>query len=217
MPNHKFIEAVAPHLVPVLLEQLTKQESDEPDQDDSSWNMAMAAGTCLGLMARAAKDALVPLVLPFVHSNITRASAPEDWHFREAATFAFGSILDGPSPSALQQVVQQGLVYLLQALGQVGNAALAAALDAACPPACLPACLPVTKRTGRDLLRCWAWHPANLSAPSAARPLCAGPQRLRARHHRLDHRPHLRVCCQQRPRGLHQQQQPGARPRPGPA
>lgn len=121
MPNHKFIEAAAPQLVPVLLEQLTKQESDEPDSDESSWNMAMASGTCLGLMARACRDAIVPLVLPFVNTNITRSAAAEDWHLREAATFAFGSIMDGPSPDSLKQWVQQGLVYLLQALGTVSR------------------------------------------------------------------------------------------------
>ncbi len=121
MPNHKFIEAAAPQLVPVLLEQLTKQESDEPDSDESSWNMAMASGTCLGLMARACRDAIVPLVLPFVNANITRSAAAEDWHLREAATFAFGSIMDGPSPDSLKQWVQQGLVYLLQALGTVSR------------------------------------------------------------------------------------------------
>lgn len=62
--NHNFIRAVAPHLVPVLLEQLTKQEDDT--EDEGSWNLAMASGTCLGLIARVAGDAVVPLVMPFV-------------------------------------------------------------------------------------------------------------------------------------------------------
>ena len=49
--NHNFIKAVTPHLVPVLLQQLTKQEEGQ-EQDDTAWNLAMASGTCLGLLAR---------------------------------------------------------------------------------------------------------------------------------------------------------------------
>ena len=50
-----------PHLVPLLLEQLTKQEVGQ-EQDESSWNMSMAAGTCLELIARVVMDDIVPLV-----------------------------------------------------------------------------------------------------------------------------------------------------------
>jgi importin subunit beta-1 len=52
--NHQFIKAVVPHLVPVILQQLTKQE-EGVEQDETAWNMAMAAGTCLGLLARTAE------------------------------------------------------------------------------------------------------------------------------------------------------------------
>jgi importin subunit beta-1 len=52
--NHHFIAAVVPHLAPVLLQQLTKQE-EGLEQDDTAWNMAMASGTCLGLLARTAE------------------------------------------------------------------------------------------------------------------------------------------------------------------
>jgi hypothetical protein len=59
--NHNFIKAVTPHLVPVLLEQLTKQEEGQ-EQDESTWNLAMSSGTCLGLMARVAGNDVVPVV-----------------------------------------------------------------------------------------------------------------------------------------------------------
>eukprot|EP00775_Hariotina_reticulata_P014411 gene14411-14517_t len=101
--NHDFIKAVVPHLAPVLLKQLTKQEEGQ-EQDDTAWNLAMASGTCLGLLARTATDAIVPIVLPFVTENIGKTTSPEDWRLREAATFAFGSILEGPSPRALADV-----------------------------------------------------------------------------------------------------------------
>ncbi|OAY65435.1 Importin subunit beta-1, partial [Ananas comosus] len=87
--HHRFIEKALPSLVPMLLETLLKQEEDQ-DQDDSMWNLSMAGGTCLGLVARTVGDAVVPLVMPFVQENIMKA----DWHNREAATFAFGSILE---------------------------------------------------------------------------------------------------------------------------
>lgn len=43
-----------------------------------------------------AGDAIVPLVMPFVTANIQKADGAESWRLREAATFAFGSILEGP-------------------------------------------------------------------------------------------------------------------------
>ena len=108
------IQALAP-LTELLLEQLTKQE-DGQDADAGAWNVAMAAGTCLGLAASATGDAVVPLVMPYVQANIGRAGGGEDWRWREAATFAFGSILDGPSPGALVDVVASGLGFLLAAM-----------------------------------------------------------------------------------------------------
>jgi importin subunit beta-1 len=59
--SHNFIKAATPHLVPVLLEQLVKQEEGQ-EQDESTWNLAMSAGTCLGLVARVAGNDVVPVV-----------------------------------------------------------------------------------------------------------------------------------------------------------
>ena len=56
-----FMRAAAPHLVPILLEQLLKQEEGQ-EQDDAAWNVAVAAGTCLGLTARVVQDDIVPMV-----------------------------------------------------------------------------------------------------------------------------------------------------------
>lgn len=106
-----FVEKALPLLVPLLLETLLKQEEDQ-DQDDGIWNLSMAGGTCLGLVARTVGDAIVPLVMPFVENNITK---PE-WRNREAATFAFGSILEGPSIEKLSPLVHAGLGFLLNAM-----------------------------------------------------------------------------------------------------
>ncbi|KAL8129418.1 hypothetical protein V2J09_018573 [Rumex salicifolius] len=109
-PHSRFIEKALVSLAPVLLETLLKQD-EEQDQDDSIWNLSMAGGTCLGLVARTVGDAIVPLVMPFVEANIVN---PE-WRCREAATYAFGSILEGPSIEKLSPLVQAGFDFLLKA------------------------------------------------------------------------------------------------------
>ncbi|KAJ3682850.1 hypothetical protein LUZ60_013077 [Juncus effusus] len=109
--HYRFVEKALHVLVPVLLETLLKQEEDQ-DQDEGIWNLSMAGGTCLGLVARTVGDAVVPLVMPFVQSNITK----DDWRSHEAATFAFGSILEGPSVEKLSPMVHNGLDFLLSAM-----------------------------------------------------------------------------------------------------
>lgn len=114
--HHHFIKGALPMLVPMLLQQLTKQEEGQ-DQDDGSWNMAMAGGTCMELVAQAIGDDVVALVMPYVQENINKSTGnPEDWRWREAATFAFGSILEGPSTDQLAQLVNMGLTFLLNAM-----------------------------------------------------------------------------------------------------
>ncbi|KAF5747638.1 Importin beta-1 putative isoform 1 [Tripterygium wilfordii] len=116
-PSHShFIEQALPSLVPMLLETLLKQEEDQ-DQDDSNWNISMAGGTCLGLVARTVGDAIVPLVMPFVEANISKP----DWRCREAATYAFGSILEGPTVEKLSPLVNAGLEFLLNAMRDLNN------------------------------------------------------------------------------------------------
>lgn len=114
--HSQFIEKALPSLVPMLLDTLLKQEEDQ-DQDDSIWNISMAGGTCLGLVARTVGDAVVPLVMPFVEANILK---PE-WRCREAATFAFGSILEGPSIDKLTPLVNSGFDFLLNATKDESN------------------------------------------------------------------------------------------------
>ncbi|XP_078435499.1 importin subunit beta-1-like [Wolffia australiana] len=109
--SHQFIEKALPTLVPMLLETLLKQDEDQ-DHDDDIWNLSMAGGTCLGLASRAVGNLIVPLVMPFVESNIMKT----EWRCREAATFAFGSILEGPTMETLSPMVHAGLDFLLNAM-----------------------------------------------------------------------------------------------------
>ncbi|KAK4478427.1 hypothetical protein RD792_013898 [Penstemon davidsonii] len=106
-----FIQKALPTLVPLLLETLLKQDEDQ-DQDDGIWNLAMSGGTCLGLVARTVGDDIVPLAMPFIQTNISKT----DWRSREAATYAFGSILEGPSIEKLSPMVNSGLEFLLNAM-----------------------------------------------------------------------------------------------------
>ncbi|KAL5551556.1 hypothetical protein UlMin_001732 [Ulmus minor] len=111
IPCFYFINQALPVLIPLLLETLLKREEDQ-DQDEGDWNIAMAGGTCLGLVAQTVGDDVVPLVMPFIEENI----AKPDWRQREAATYAFGSILEGPSPDKLTQPVNVALNFMLHAL-----------------------------------------------------------------------------------------------------
>jgi importin subunit beta-1 len=114
--HHRFVAKALQPLVALLLEQLVKQEEGQ-DLDDTVWNVSMAAGVCLGLVAMTVRDDIIPLVItPFVQPNIDKNTGPDDWRYREAATFVFGCILEGPSPDQLAQLVVLGLNFLLQAM-----------------------------------------------------------------------------------------------------
>lgn len=65
MVHHHFVKQALAPLVAILLEQLTKQDEGQ-DKDDSNWNLSMAAGTCLGLVAATVGNDIVPLVMPYV-------------------------------------------------------------------------------------------------------------------------------------------------------
>jgi len=111
---HRFVEQALGQLVPMLLETLTKQDEDQVEDGDDAWNVAMAGGTCLGLVATCVRDQVVDATMPFITANIGNK---ELWRLREAATFAFGSILEGPDGDKLSPVASQALPFLLVAMG----------------------------------------------------------------------------------------------------
>ncbi len=107
----RYIEAAAPTLVPLIQEYcLLKQEDDA---SSGEWTISIAGGTCLGLISQCVRDAILPLVLPFVSQNIQNK---DDWRRREAAVVSFGSVLDGPSSESLKGWVEQGLGIFLAML-----------------------------------------------------------------------------------------------------
>lgn len=106
---HRFVDGAAEHLVPLLLEALCLQDPDD-DPDDGNWNMAHAAAVCLSKVSMTIEDKIVALVKPFMERHIVDA----DWKRKEAATLAFGSIMEGPSSEALAPFFPQGLDVLIQ-------------------------------------------------------------------------------------------------------
>ncbi len=107
LESRHFAKTALPEILPVMLQLLLKQDEDA---DDDEWNISMAAGACIGLLAGVVSDAIVQPVIPFIESGIRS----EDWHHREAAVMAFGAILDGPDQQKLAPLVQQALPTLIQ-------------------------------------------------------------------------------------------------------
>jgi importin subunit beta-1 len=91
------------------LKLLTRQDEDA---DEDEWNVSMAAGTCINLLAQAVGDNIVTTVIPFIEANVKST----DWHMREAAVMTFGSILDGPDPEILRPLVSQAFPILIDML-----------------------------------------------------------------------------------------------------
>ena len=102
----RIVEQAARGLVPELLETLTKQDDSGSDE---SWNIALAGAACLDVVAQTIGDSVVDLILPFVTANINSTN----WHQKEAAIMAFGSILDGPSAEKLTPIVVGALPHLI--------------------------------------------------------------------------------------------------------
>ncbi|GFH57808.1 hypothetical protein CTEN210_14284 [Chaetoceros tenuissimus] len=106
-----YVKGALETLGPLLTITLTKQDEDY-NSDDDVWGIAMAAATCLKLVSQTVEDDVVGVVFPFVQQHIKS----ENWRFREAATMAFSSILDGPSSETIGPYVNQSIPILLQAL-----------------------------------------------------------------------------------------------------
>lgn len=105
--SKNFAKVALPEILPVLLKLLTQQDEDATDDE---WNVSMAAGTCLSLLAQTVTDDIVQPIVPFVESNIRST----EWNGREAAVMAFGSILDGPDSRVLSPLVTQALPTLIE-------------------------------------------------------------------------------------------------------
>lgn len=111
---HYLIKQAFPTLVPLLLNQLTKQEDDQ-ELEETAWTVAMAAGTCIDLIAICVGNDIVPVVLEFCKHYLEKLDTPDSWRQREAATYALGLIMDGCRSHLLVEYVQNKFQYLLRA------------------------------------------------------------------------------------------------------
>lgn len=109
--SKNFVASALPYLKGPIFDSLKKQEDDP--LDDETWNSATAAGSCLELLAQAAPDLILGLVMPFVQENITDVA---NWRSREAAILAIGSVLDGPPLENVKALVRDAIVVLIQTL-----------------------------------------------------------------------------------------------------
>jgi len=105
----RYVNAALVHLVPILLETLTKQEEDA---DEDTFNLHMAGYICLTCISQTVEDAAVGVIMPFVQQNIQN----EDWRLRDAAMMAFISMLDGPKDETIGPAVSQSVPVLLSLL-----------------------------------------------------------------------------------------------------
>eukprot|EP00917_Polyrhabdina_sp_WS-2016_P028323 GHVP01060475.1.p1 GENE.GHVP01060475.1~~GHVP01060475.1.p1 ORF type:complete len:679 (+),score=104.58 GHVP01060475.1:127-2163(+) len=107
--SRQHIRQSAEFLIPVLLAAMTKQENDE---DNSEWQLSMAAGQCLGLLAQLLRNEIMKPVLDFVSLHFGNP----DWHFRDAAVCAYGQIMEGPSSKDLSPLVDKSFDSLCRGL-----------------------------------------------------------------------------------------------------
>lgn len=93
--SRRYVEGALAPLVEALFVPLTKQD---PDADEDEWDVSHAAATCLSYIAECVRDKVLPVVLPVFTTHANN----EQWRVRDAATVAFGSIMQGPSTDALR-------------------------------------------------------------------------------------------------------------------
>jgi len=112
----RYTSSAVEHVVPLLLEAMTKQAEDA-DLDFDQFGLSIAANTSLGLIAQTVGDQVTPAVLPFVQQHIQS----ENWHYRDAATMAFASILEGATADSIAAVVHQSIAVLIRALNDTNT------------------------------------------------------------------------------------------------
>ncbi|KAL3309364.1 Importin subunit beta-1, partial [Cichlidogyrus casuarinus] len=106
MTSKYYAKGALAYIVPILMNVMTIQDENA---DEDEWNPNKAAGVCMMLLAQLTEDAIVPLVIPFVSTNVENAN----WRLRDAAIMAFGSILEGPKSLTLRPYVEQAMPLII--------------------------------------------------------------------------------------------------------
>jgi len=103
-------ELAVAKFLPIILEAMTQQDEDDSRED---WTTPRAAAVCVGNICLASGDPAADVIFQFVSANISS----EDWHHREAATLAFGYMLDGPSKDKMVSICTNALETLIKYTG----------------------------------------------------------------------------------------------------
>lgn len=104
----QYVKAAMESLVPILLTTLSKQDEDA---DDDELDLQSHGASCIEIISQTVEALIVPVVIPFVQSNITH----ENWRLRDAGIVAFTCILDGPSTHVVGQYVSESIPVLMNA------------------------------------------------------------------------------------------------------
>ncbi len=103
--SSNYVRGAVKHLVPEVYRAMCKQQ-----EYDDEGSLAVQASCCMQLCASAVGDDILAHVMPLVTGNIRNG----DWHLREAATYAFGAIMDGCSEGAVGKHALEALPILVQ-------------------------------------------------------------------------------------------------------
>jgi len=95
--SRHYCEGALVPLLKALFSPLSKQDEDS-DDDEDEWNLPHAAATCISELADCVGDKIIAPIIQFFEGSCMNP----DWHIRDAATIAFGSILGGPSTETLK-------------------------------------------------------------------------------------------------------------------
>lgn len=100
--SREYIKTNLATITAILLETMCRQPENA---EEAQWSISMAAGAALDLISLTVHDDVLGPTVDFIRGNISSA----DWRLREAAVYAFGSLLAGVSTEAVAELVYSGV------------------------------------------------------------------------------------------------------------
>ena len=82
--HYHFVQQALQPLVEMLLKLLSKQEEGQVE-DDGLWNLSLAGGNCLSLVAAVVGDEVLALVMPYIQvalPQLSRSIEQIELHFQ---------------------------------------------------------------------------------------------------------------------------------------